>query len=239
MWRTRPCPQPRGLLRPFGRGGGSFPGLWVSGSQDSAFPTTRPGRLEAVGRSGQTPAAPTPGGPRGPLCAGGLWGWLSPPTLIQDPADLGPTPPLSLPAAKLTKLFRLQPPATAFLLPGPEALAFSSPAPRHPLPLPCQGLPAGSHPPPRAGVRALPINPRRTLPCASALSVCSLVPSLCPDGIPGRAWAARGRVLFCNLPPTPASPTQWLCVGCSGRVRGAQNQPCRKEGFLEEATSYH
>lgn len=124
-------------------------------------------------------------------------------------------------------------------VPGPEALTFSSPARRHPLPLPCQGLPAGSHPPPRAGVRALPINPRRTLPCASALSVCSLVSSLCPDGIPGRAWAARGRVLFCNLPPTPASPTQWLCVGCSGRVRGAQNQPCRKEGFLEKATSYH
>lgn len=30
-------------------------------------------------------------------------------------SDPGPTPPLSLPAAKLTKLFRLQPPATAFL----------------------------------------------------------------------------------------------------------------------------
>lgn len=72
----RTAPHPQGLFCPLRRGSGSFSSLCCSGPQDSSFPTNR--AWEAGGWRVQVtpraPAAPTPGCPQVPLCAGDFEG---------------------------------------------------------------------------------------------------------------------------------------------------------------------
>lgn len=131
VWRTRPCPSPEGCSVP---SEGAACLLQVCGR-----PSHRAARSPQQGLGGwklwdvrarpPAPAAPTPGGPQGLLCAGGFGGVTV--TLNPDPGPRRPGPHAA-PLPPCGKADQAGPPSAA----GPRAPAPWPRGPDLPVPLP-------------------------------------------------------------------------------------------------------